>query len=147
MSITFITGYFFITTMMLIYNTYKDIKTMEIDSRYNFMAIGATMMLLAYFQTSFITLIVVSIVVSITMLIFNYKKFFASGDIEAMSWVMFALGIFSYGKMIIFLILMTLFYSFNLVMLRLIKSHQKRVPAYCMILGSWLITLITFFFY
>jgi len=142
----FIEYYLLTATLLLIYNTIRDLRTKEIDSRFNYMAIGCNVMLIAYFQPSFISILVPMIVTSITMFTFSLKKFFASGDIEAMSWVMFSLGLFSYWKMVIFLIVITTFYMFNYIILRIMKAKTNKVSGYPMILGSFLITLLTFFF-
>jgi hypothetical protein len=145
MSLTFITGYLFISTLMLIYNTYKDIRFKEIDSRWNFMAFGSTIMLLDYFTPKFSLILIVSIAVSVILFIFSYKKFFASGDIEALSWTMFALGIFDYSRMILFLVFLTVLYSINLIIIKIFKLNNE-IVGYPVILSSWLITLISFFF-
>ena len=142
----FIEYYLSLATLLLIYNTIRDLRTREIDSRFNYMASGCVFMLIAYFQPSFISILIPAIVTSITMIAFSIKKFFASGDIEAISWVMFSLGMFDYWKMVIFLILITSFYTFNFVVLKLMKSKTNKVSGYPMILGSFLITLLTFFF-
>lgn len=144
--VTFIESYFFFTIFLLIYNTIRDLRTQEIDSRWNFMASGSVVMLIAYFQPSLINILIPLIVTSITLFVYSFKKFFASGDIEGMSWVMFSLGLFNYWKMVIFLILITSFYIFNYIILKIMKSKSNRVCGYPMIVGSYLITLLTFFF-
>jgi len=142
--ITFIESFLLTETLMLIYNTFRDVKTKEIDSRFNYLAIGAILMFIAYFQPSFWIIIVSIIVSSLTVFVFRWKGFFASGDLEAISWVVFTLGLFDYWKMIVFLIMLTLFYAFGLVMIKITKQGN-RLPGYPMILGSFLITLLTFY--
>jgi hypothetical protein len=147
MALGFIEYYLSSVTLFLAINTYKDIKKKEIDSRLNYLAFGATLMILAYFQPSLLAWVIPLLVTTLTVLFFSWKKFLASGDTEAISWMMFALGLFDYWRMVVFLILLTASYCFNFIVKKLSKDPMDKAPGYPLLLSSWLISLLTFFFW
>jgi len=146
MAFTFLQNYLIFATVLLLYNTYKDLKKMEVDSRFNFMASGALVMLIFYFSPSFLRILIPIIISSITVAFFAWRKFYASGDLEAVAWVLVALGIMDYIRMIIFLVLLTAFYTFGLIMLKLTKRTDNKLPGYPSILGSFILSIISFAF-
>lgn len=151
---TFIETYLFVTTFALAINTWRDIKTREIDSRYNYLAWGATAMLVGYFQPSLFTMIasllmsssIVAALYLIPKLLWKTEAL-ASGDAEALSWVIYSLAMFNYWRAVVFIGCMTAINAFSFGVLKVRKHDGTKVAGYPMILGSFLITLITFYFW
>lgn len=172
--VTFIDSYLATATLMLLYNTIRDIRTRQIDSRFNYFAVGATTMLVAYFQPSLINLVIPAAISSMTIILFGVVPkftgltFYASGDLEAISWITFALGFFDYFKFVLFLIALTIFYMIQLAIHTASKRYppfppdsifatpprqaavtdlgkSNRVAGYPMIMLSWLVVVLTFY--
>ena len=134
-----ITTYYFLSLIMLIYNTFKDIKTREIDERYNYFAFGATFMLLAYFKTSIIFIFALSFLTG--LIIFITKRFMALGDLQALTWILLGFGAIEQFKIVKFLIAFTMLLVITLITKKFIKREQEETPGYILILGSYIITI------
>jgi len=131
-------AYYFITSLMLIYNTVRDLKTQEIDERFNYLALGATLMLIPILKPSWLLLLVL-IFLSILSSIF-FKKAMASGDLQALNWIYLGLGIIDYTKVIKFLISLTGLFTLSFAITKLLKAN-KLAPGYPLILGSYIIAI------
>lgn len=139
-------GYLFFTAMMLLYNTVRDMRTREIDSRFNFMAIGATIMLLIANRPGW--LILGFAILTAFCLGFLLKKHFASGDREAMGWIVLGLAIINPAKVFIFLFVFLALTTLSLGLSLAISkrndptSSKQGVPGYVAILGSYVLVAL-----
>ncbi len=134
-----ITIYYFLSILMLIYNTFRDIRTREIDERYNYFMFGATMMLLGYFK---INIILVFILIFLTIIVILLtKKFMATGDLQALVWILLGFGAIEHFKIIKFLIAFTGLFILSFITKKLIKKEREETPGYILLLGAYLITI------
>lgn len=122
---------------LLLYNTVRDMKTRVIDSRFNFMAVGATIMLAAANRPGWLILgfgIFTSL--SLAMLL---RKHLAGGDLEAIGWVVLGMAVLNPAKVFIFLVSLAALTSLSIAISRAI-SKQQGLPGYVAILGSYALT-------
>lgn len=137
-----ITSYFLFTGLMLLYNTIRDLKTRTIDSRFNYFAMGATIMLMAYNQTSILQSAFALLMILAIWLINRKIQTLANGDIEALTWILLGLWSISYINPIKFFLMFTMFYSIALLIVRIMKVKETMLPCYPMILLSYIITAL-----
>jgi len=134
-----IAAYYFVSTLMLIYNTIRDIHTREIDERFNYFAFGSTLMLIAYIKISLILLLVLIFLTG--FLSFMFKKFMASGDLQALAWILLGFGAIDPFKIIKFLITFTGLFVLTFLIKKLMKKEKEETPGYISFLGSYIITI------
>jgi Flp pilus assembly protein protease CpaA len=102
--------YFLITGVALLRNTIKDMQTRKVDDRFNFSAIGSTLMLLYYTHPTLKLLLVLML----TSIIFMWllSKYFGSGDLKALAWIFYGLGTIDFTALLFFLVILTLLFIF-----------------------------------
>lgn len=134
--------WFIIGSLMLAYNTWRDLKTREIDSRWNFFAFGATVMLLAYLKTDLLTLFLLLGLALLINLVLR-KPTFSEGDHEAVAWVVIGLGATNLVKIPVFLLAMAILTFFGILFVKYgLKLEHQHLPGYLFILTSFLFTAV-----
>lgn len=134
-------SFLFVAGYSLIQNLIKDVKTLKIDSRYNFLALGAALMLCGANSTPFIS---IGIAIAITILSgFLFSKFMAEGDTEAFSWIFLSLASMNIFSIPIFLTALALSFAFGLGIKRIIKAQNNNTPGYIYIASAYAIAIAT----
>ena len=136
--IEFIDSFFYLTSFLLALNTINDLRSMKIDSRLNWLALGASLLFIAYQRSGVINII--SFVIISIVLSYFFKRAMANGDTEAISWVVFALGSIEV-KLVKFLIGLVFLIVLASGYRRLIKVESSRRAGYPYLFGAWLIAL------
>ena len=135
-------AYFFLVlgVIYLLPNVYSDIKRRKIKSKYNNMAMGATIMLLGYLQV-YITKILLLIAVSIVIGWFA-RKLLADGDTEALSWIIISLGAIEPYLMLWFVVMLVLVLAFNIFLRLYLFKSKEAFAGYPAVFGAYLLTLL-----
>jgi hypothetical protein len=133
--------YILVTVSSLLFNSITDVKTRQIDSRLNYLSMGATIVLVVALSPSLLTLVGIAIVGIISQLMF--RKFMSTGDFEALSWIYLFLGVYKIFNLIIFLVALSLISALSYLAIRF-SLHKKdfKLPYYPIILGSYIISIL-----
>jgi len=134
-----LSSFLFISNLFLVYNTITDIKRNKIDSRWNYMIYGATLMLLAYLQPTIWAIAVAIILVMVNGAVL--KKRFADGDIEAFTWITIALICWASWRYLLFMLIFLSLNALAFLTMRFVGKTGK-IAGYPLILSSWFIVSI-----
>ena len=138
-----LTSYYIITCLALLRNAISDYFTRKIDSRWNYFAMGATLMLIGYFHPKLLFIFALLLANIATLILL--KRYFAAGDLEALAWIYLGLGTISMVKLITFLICLTAAFAGYLAAKRvshMCNPQQKGAPGYVFILISYIIAAV-----
>lgn len=133
-----IVSYLIITFMMLLYNTVRDVLTGMVDTRFNAVAAGATLMFLSFNGIGFWQILALSVGTGILCGLLS--KNFALGDLEAVGWIMPGLYAWSMWKPIKFLLSLLLLITVRVGVKWVMKKEDKG-KGYPLLLGSYIIAL------
>lgn len=128
-------------------NTYKDIKEMKIDQRFDYFMYGAIVLRIIEHKVNFSFLML--LIVSSAVLLLMVRKIFAYGDIESLGWMFLCFGIINSIWLSVFLVnffLCLVFYSF--LKRRWLKlDRDTRLPGMPILFFSFVLTVGEIFLY
>jgi len=128
-----ISAWYFVAFYSLIWNTIKDFISMKIDDRFNFLAMGATLMLLKTNPIGFWQLLMILGFIIVINIVF--KKFLGSGDLSALGWITLGLYSIDFTKLVMFYFC---FLFLSLLKVLFMHGHKiKKAPAFYIILISF----------
>jgi len=131
-----ITSFYFVTVLMLVYNTYRDFKKSMIDERYNYFALGSTIMLVSYLNPGLIIYLYIFLAIFIQIVA---KKLLAEGDMMPIFWIMLGFGAIGVTKLITWLVIWGFYTFFYVLFLK--KEKIQKYPYYMVFLVSYVITI------
>lgn len=135
-------AWYIIAGLMLAYNTWRDLKTRTIDSRWNFFAFGATVMLLTFQKTDLLTIFMLLGLALIINKVLK-KPTFSDGDHEAITWVIIGFGAINLVKIPVFLLAMAILTGFGIILVKYgLKLEHQHLPGYLFILTSFMLTAV-----
>lgn len=130
--------YLMLGILMLLKNSYTDFKTRTIDSRYNWFAYGATLMLLV---NSGITFTYLGILIVLSILAgWMFSKSMADGDTEAIRWIIFGFGVLHPAYVTVYFAVLLVLFVIIAGIARYGKMTDKKLPGYPILLGAYIIT-------
>ena len=133
---------FTVTTIFsLAANSYFDLKTRRIDSRLNYLAFGATAMIIAALAPS-CTYIVAALAVGLLSR-FMFRNFMSSGDFEALAWIYLFLASWRLMGIAWFLFALDGLSLLVYLAVRLYtRQRDFKIPFYPIILGAYIISFL-----
>lgn len=137
----------FVGTILILINTYKDVRTGYIDDKKNIMMMGSSLMLASVSrQPLWYVIIVIFLALGLKKLLdTKIKDGFGAGDITAIVWMFYGFGIISIGVLSVFLIVFTIFTSITFITIQVWQKFSKKpttAPFYPTFLLSFVITCI-----
>jgi hypothetical protein len=139
--------FLYIGSISLILNTFKDMKTMKIDSVKNFVMSGFTLGF--YFFTHVNVLISLDLTIIVFCLNWMMNKrgiLFGEGDQEAFYWIVPGLFLVAWWAPILFAWSLFAFQALNFGIRWIKKVHDGvKTPAFIVVLGAFLLTAGTYF--
>jgi len=131
----------------LFFMTYQDYKNnMKVDDRFNFIMIGATVMLLSVFPISIyylFTLVALNLILGWVFMKFRLMKF---ADVKSLSWAFYGFSIINPFFGISYLVVFGLIYFFNDKLISLVRWYLNiecnKLPGYPILLLIFVINLM-----
>lgn len=138
--------WFYFGTMQLLVATYKDFKNKRlVDERHNYLMVGASLMLIGFFQRDFWYIILNVALMMILGSLTKKIKGIGEADIQALMWIYLGYGLINPLYLIWFLIIFTvlsLIYVFTKkIIVRMYVKDKKPVPT-----PFFIVILISFVF-
>lgn len=129
--------------------TYQDyFKKMLVDDRFNYLMIGATVMLYSIYPKNLWYLLIIIVLTILVSFLMTYFKAFAEGDLKAFLWSFIGFLIIDYNMVIFYFFMFWLVYfSYKLLWAlgnKFLKTNIKYLPGYPILLISFLATSIYF---
>jgi len=117
--------FLFLGLVELLILSYKDIKTLRIDSRFNWFMYGVTASLIATEKPGVIYLF--SLMIAVALISALLSRFIPSGDVECLGWCMFGFGMLHWVWLVVFLVYLFLIIAFTQFLLRKFFKIKERI--------------------
>lgn len=133
--------WWWLTTIILLFETVRDMKTMRIDERHIYLLFGYTLFLAIYLGTGFLEIVGFSLAAAIILA--SARKVLARGD--QMILFNLLLGHHKTGSLILFVLTFTFVLIGYLLGVKIIAKKSGKAPAVPLLTVAHLLTIPAFF--
>jgi len=134
-------------TLYLIWLTYQDYKSMEIDDRKNYFMMGITISLLTHLDRGLVYILAVFLIVFVMGIAFKRFKVLGEGDINSISWIFLGFGFLNPYQLawfsLFFIVVTVIYFSLKKYLFKV----DKPAPFFYVILISYVLNSLLFAIY
>lgn len=133
----------FLGLLNLIRLTVQDLRNnRNVDDRYNFFMMGATIMLLEEFRRPWYFTISAILIITLLVIILNKRKVLGQADLSTMIWLFVGLAIIKIPSLVFFFIILIILIILSSLIYKYIFKSKTHFPAYPSFLLAYLMTVL-----